>query len=66
MLMTLFLQILDKHTIVDMFCPTWISHHISGFVFDAILLWEILAEETNDSIYFYLQIGHFPFEVCQW
>jgi hypothetical protein len=35
-----------------MFCPTWISHHISGFVFDAILLWEILAEETNDSIQF--------------
>jgi len=29
-------QILDKHTIIDMFCSIWVSHRISYF---RVLLW---------------------------
>ena len=37
-------QILDKHTIFDMFCSKWTSlivSHISDFTIDARLLWKI-------------------------
>ena len=44
-------QILDKPTIIDRFYSIWIfiASSISGFAFDAILLWVIYSHNTNQQ-----------------
>jgi hypothetical protein len=51
-------QIFNKHTIVDMFCPKWISHRISH---SQVLMWycsekSILAKQINNSIHIYIWV----------
>ena len=37
---------IDKHAIIDTFCLTWTSLHISVFTLDVILLWELHSHKT--------------------